>query len=59
MGTTKAELRYIIRDRFVLEVFPDVAMEQMYHIQLIGETFGEDNPAVFQMLKYYLINSPG
>ena len=30
MGTTKEELRSVIRDRFVPEVFPDVATEQIY-----------------------------
>ena len=30
MGTDKAEIRYVIRDRVVPEVFPDVATERMY-----------------------------
>ena len=59
MGTTKAELRYAIRNRFVPEVFPGVATEQMYQIRIYGEAFGEDNQIFFWMLKEYLINSPG
>ena len=43
MGTTKADIRYVIRDRVVMKVFPDVAMERMYQIWISGEAFGEDN----------------
>ena len=41
MVTTKAELGYVICDRVVLEVFPGVATERMYHIWIFGEAFGE------------------
>ena len=58
-GTTKVEIRYVIRNRVVPEVFPDVAMERMHQIRLSGEAFGEDNQTVLQMLKEYPINSPG
>ena len=33
MGTSKADLRHVIRDRVVPEVFIDVAMEWMYQIR--------------------------
>ena len=55
MGTTKAELRHIIRNRVVPAVLPDVVTEGMYQIRLSREVFGEDNRKVFQMLKKYLI----
>ena len=58
-GTYKAELRYLIRDRVVPEVFKDVATKQMHHIRLSGESFGDENQKVFQILKEYLTNSPG
>ena len=32
--TTKAELRYVIRDRVVLAVIPNVATERMYQIRI-------------------------
>ena len=51
-GTTKAD-----HNKVVLEVFPDVAMERMYQIQLSGDAFGEDNQKSFRMLKEYLIKS--
>ena len=43
MGTTKADIRYVIRDRVVMKVLPDVATERMYQIRISGEAFGEDN----------------
>ena len=58
-GVTKADLRYVIRNRFVLKVFLDVATEKMYQIRISGESFSEDNWTVFWMLKEYLITSPG
>ena len=58
-GTTKSDIRYIICNRVVPEVFPDVATEPMYQIRFSGEYFGEDNHTVLQMLKEYLIDSPG
>ena len=39
-GMTKAELRYVIRNRFVLAVPPDVATDRMYQIRVFGEAFG-------------------
>ena len=57
MWMTKADLRYIIRNRVVLEVFPDVAMNRMYKIRLSVEAFGEDNWKFFYFLKEYIINS--
>ena len=50
-GTTKSELRYVIRDRVVLELFPDVATEQMYQICIYGKVFGEDNRQFFGFSK--------
>ena len=51
MGMTKAELRYVICDRVVPAVFPDVSIELMYQIRISGEVFGEDNQTIFRMLK--------
>ena len=42
-GKNNSELRYVIRDRVVPEVFLDVMKERMYQIRLSGEAFGEDN----------------
>ena len=56
MGTTNAELRYVIRNRVVPVVLPDVVTEQMYQIWLYREAFGEDNGTVLRITKEYLIN---
>ena len=58
-GKTKADLRYVIRVRVFLEMFPDVATERMYQIRISGEAFVEDKWTFFWMLKDYRINSPG
>ena len=58
-GASKDKTRYIIHDRVVLAVFPDVATEGMYQIRNSGEAFGEDNLEFFWMFKKYLISSPG
>ena len=59
MGTSNSKLRYVICDRVVTEVFPDVATERMYKIHLSKEAFGEDNRIFLQMLREYLIKPPG
>ena len=56
---TKAELRYVIHNRVVLKVFPDIAAERMYQIRLYREAFREGNQKVFRLLKEYLNKSPG
>ena len=40
-GMTKSELRDVICDRVVLEVFPDVANEWMFQIRIFTEAFGD------------------
>ena len=50
-GIYKAELRYVIFDRVVPTMFPDVVTERMYQIRLTGEAFGEDNRKFFYMFK--------
>ena len=59
MGKTKSDLRCVICNRVVTEVFPDVAMERMHQIRLSREAFCKDNHTVLRMLKEYLINSLG
>ena len=58
-GMTKADLRYIIYNRVVPEVFPDAATEQMYQIRIYGQAFGEVNRKCFRMIREYLNYSPG
>ena len=58
-GTSKAELRYVIRGRVTLAVLPYFVTEQMYQIWLTREAFGEYNWTVLHMLREYLISSPG
>ena len=50
-GTTKVEIKYVIQNKVVPEVLPDVVTEWMYQIWIYGETFGENNRTVFRMLK--------
>ena len=57
MGKTKSDLRCVICNRVVTEVFPDVAMERMHQIRLSREAFCKDNHTVLRMLKEYLITS--
>ena len=55
---TKGELRYIICNRVIPQVFPDVATELMNQILIYRYAFGEDNRTIFQILNEYQINSP-
>ena len=55
-NTTKSYLRYVICDRVVPAVFPDVATERMYQIRIYREEFGNNNWTVSWMPKEYLTN---
>ena len=59
IGLGGGNIRYVIRDQEAPADFADGEEERMYQMRLEGTVFEADNRKVYQLLKAYLVETPG